>query len=275
MTAAILAAPYGRIYVITNPVNGKQYVGQTTQPLEARWRQHRSRVKGGGCSALAAAMAKYGEVQFSIRELAAAADQPTLDRLESSWIAVLSTRSPAGYNIASGGDGTGMISGQTKARLSESMRDRWTDPDYRERQRAGVIAKWASQEFRALRAALERDHPERQRLRSAAAAKMWRDERYRCLHLERVRAALSAPSVVARKVQHSLAAWADPEHRAKMAAAMSRPETKARIAKANASSDVKRKRVESARKMWDRPGHREKVAAGLRAAHAKRTAATD
>ena len=55
----------GYIYLITNSVNGKQYVGQTKTTIEHRFKQHISKKKISHCSALGGAIEKYGEENFN------------------------------------------------------------------------------------------------------------------------------------------------------------------------------------------------------------------
>lgn len=90
---------YGRIYVVTNKVNGKQYVGQTTMTVEARWRAHPS----GDCRALVGALKKYGVAGFNVATLEEATSREDLDAKERVWIARLNTLAPNGYNLREGG----------------------------------------------------------------------------------------------------------------------------------------------------------------------------
>jgi len=85
---------------VSNDVNGKLYVGQTTQILKMRWKQH---VQGTRCPALSNAIKKYGEKNFSVFEIARAATIEQLNALEESIIADLNTVAPNGYNLRSGG----------------------------------------------------------------------------------------------------------------------------------------------------------------------------
>lgn len=61
----------GIVYIITNDINSKVYVGQTTRSIEERWKEHK-RIK---CSKneknmlIKRAILKYGESHFKIKEL--------------------------------------------------------------------------------------------------------------------------------------------------------------------------------------------------------------
>ena len=62
----------GYIYLITNLVNNKKYVGQTVQTIDVRWRQHLSTaLRQGSRSAMAIdrAIAKYGQENFTCEEI--------------------------------------------------------------------------------------------------------------------------------------------------------------------------------------------------------------
>ena len=56
----------GYIYKITNKINGKCYIGETTKDdPNKRWKQHKNTIKKGmGCPALGLAVKKYGIENF-------------------------------------------------------------------------------------------------------------------------------------------------------------------------------------------------------------------
>jgi group I intron endonuclease len=101
---------YGRIYVITNKVNGKQYVGQTIQAVAKRWRQHQK----GQCRVLAYAIRKYGKDAFDVAVLDEVQTQDELDTRERFWIKRLCTMVPNGYNLDIGGRGVEQPSVETR-----------------------------------------------------------------------------------------------------------------------------------------------------------------
>jgi len=104
------------IYVITNLINGKQYVGQTTQNLAKRWQAHQC--KG---HILHKAIKKYGTSGFSIEQIDTALTQDELNTKEVHWIENLNTISPNGYNLSLGGHGRGIIfSEETRHKMSEA-----------------------------------------------------------------------------------------------------------------------------------------------------------
>jgi group I intron endonuclease len=59
----------GIIYLITNNINGKKYVGQTTTPLSYRFTNHKSDARNNRGYYLASAIRKYGEDNFKIEAL--------------------------------------------------------------------------------------------------------------------------------------------------------------------------------------------------------------
>ena len=98
-------AAFGIIYCITNTVNGKQYVGQTTKALISRWRWHLRYANAGSQGALHASIRKYGTKVLRIEQIDSAASLEELNKKETSWIAQLNTFTPHGYNLTRGGDG--------------------------------------------------------------------------------------------------------------------------------------------------------------------------
>ena len=55
---------YGIIYLLTNTVTSKQYVGQTIQSLDARCSQHVSDAYAGELTLIASVIRTYGEQAF-------------------------------------------------------------------------------------------------------------------------------------------------------------------------------------------------------------------
>lgn len=114
---------YGIIYCITNAVNGKQYIGQTTGVLGRRWCQHTRRAKNGLQGLLSHAIRKYGEESFSVEQLDTGDSREELNKKEIVYIAQLSTLAPRGYNLTFGGEGA-VPSEEVRKKISEKARCR-------------------------------------------------------------------------------------------------------------------------------------------------------
>jgi len=93
------------VYLLTNTINGKRYVGQTSARIAYRWGNHKAAARKGADTYLCRAIRKYGESAFSVSVLGRAESLEQLDALERCWIAELQTNNPlCGYNSTSGGD---------------------------------------------------------------------------------------------------------------------------------------------------------------------------
>lgn len=96
------------IYLITNKINGKQYVGKTENTIDERWKEHKQDYKKDRCEKrpLYDAMQKYGIENFEIRELEYLKEGgKILSDREEYWIEQLDTYHN-GYNATKGGDGS-------------------------------------------------------------------------------------------------------------------------------------------------------------------------
>jgi len=97
----------GIVYLITNQINGKVYVGQTIRPLEFRYAQHKSEARRGRRYALYNAIRKYGLQNFTIQELSCHECDEELSLAEIASIYIYkSTDRRYGYNRTYGGEGT-------------------------------------------------------------------------------------------------------------------------------------------------------------------------
>ena len=85
------------VYKITNLLNGKIYVGQTTQPIEKRFIQH-----SYAYSPLGQAMRQCGVENFTIEIIERCSTKEQLNERERFWIKVLNSKSPNGYNLSDG-----------------------------------------------------------------------------------------------------------------------------------------------------------------------------
>ena len=96
-----------RIYLVTNNLNGKQYVGQTITNDQ----------KGHG-KLCTAAYRKYGKENFSYDVICSNINnQATLNFIERFWVKVMDCRIPNGYNIDHGGNSRGKIAVESKYKM--------------------------------------------------------------------------------------------------------------------------------------------------------------
>lgn len=95
------------VYLVTNLVDGKMYIGKTEKTIRGRWREHLKNAKQPKRHQeyLYRALRKHGPENFHVQQLAKATTTEELNRLEQLWILVLKTLSPDGYNMTAGGDG--------------------------------------------------------------------------------------------------------------------------------------------------------------------------
>lgn len=93
------------VYVITNAVNGKRYVGITDVGVDQRWKLHIQHAQYGARQAFACTIRKHGIESFKVDVLEECPDRETLYTREMHWIAELGTFIPRGYNMTLGGEG--------------------------------------------------------------------------------------------------------------------------------------------------------------------------
>jgi group I intron endonuclease len=113
------------IYLITNKINGKRYVGQTSQSLQKRWNRHKSPMNHRRSSYLYNAICKYGAESFEIKPLVIVGTKQEMDYYEQELIKVLDLRNPEkGYNLTEGGGGMlgFKLSKETRQKMSDHVK---------------------------------------------------------------------------------------------------------------------------------------------------------
>lgn len=105
---------FGIIYKITNKLNGKIYVGQTTRSVEIRFKEH-ARCKK---SLIGKAMNKYSIENFIIDVLEECETLEQLNEREKFWIATFKCKTPNGYNQTDGGKSSWIPTPEVRAKIS-------------------------------------------------------------------------------------------------------------------------------------------------------------
>jgi group I intron endonuclease len=175
------------VYAWTNTVNGKVYVGSSTDVCR-RKSAHLRRLKAGKHENehLQRAWNKYGPTAFEFEILEVVDDLIWLRARETAWIYHLqSANSEYGYNSAIDGWNPVTATPAIRKKLSQSLKKRWANgqvkrPTYEQMagQRATLKAKWADPVWRT--AILEKRKnqwtPEARFKKSTQAKNQWTSE---------------------------------------------------------------------------------------------------
>ena len=134
------------IYTITNLINYKMYVGQTSKPKE-RWSAHKCETtRNKKRYPIYLAMRKYGIKNFDYCIIYFCKDKDRIDQLEIEWIEELDARAN-GYNIMLGGN-CGMRgrhhSNESKRKIRESQLGKIISPECRAKMSAAKKGKIGS-----------------------------------------------------------------------------------------------------------------------------------
>lgn len=113
------------VYLATNLINGKKYVGYTTKELSERIKGHIRKSKNKRDKhyfyLFQNALRKYGPDNFAWEILHSCDNLDEVTKMEISFIKELNTISPKGYNLTEGGNG-GIQSQETKDKISQSLK---------------------------------------------------------------------------------------------------------------------------------------------------------
>lgn len=145
------------VYLLTNKVNGKRYVGKTSRPLDVRWQGHLGSARRGDSDMLVCrAIKKHGSEAFE-RRVIEECDEVMLAARETHWIRELRTHvSEGGYNLTYGGDG-GLpgykFSEASKEKMRQKALGRKHTEETKAKMRAAKLDKKQSAEHVAARVA--------------------------------------------------------------------------------------------------------------------------
>jgi group I intron endonuclease len=92
----------GFIYIIKNTINSKVYIGQTTQTVETRFKQHLKCLKSNSVQLISKAIKKYGKSNFYV-EILEECFIEELNKKEEHYIKLYNSFSN-GYNLCRGGN---------------------------------------------------------------------------------------------------------------------------------------------------------------------------
>lgn len=109
------------VYLATNKINGKRYIGQTRRSLGLRMSGHIAVSKDPirrSRSVLAQAIHKYGIESFEWVVLRECSTQKEVDAAEREFIDTYGTLSPDGYNLRTGGGPGWIPSEETRKKMS-------------------------------------------------------------------------------------------------------------------------------------------------------------
>jgi group I intron endonuclease len=109
------------VYIVTNKINGKQYIG-IAKNLKRRWNQHFA--INGSAPALHSAFKKYGVDQFIFSHICDAFNFESACQIEQMLIKQHNTKTPNGYNLTDGGEGTNgfLFSEESKEKMRKSAK---------------------------------------------------------------------------------------------------------------------------------------------------------
>lgn len=112
----------GCIYLATNKVNGKRYVGKTVFLLSVRRSQHEGEACKHSRQLFHRALWKYGVNSFNWQIIAEDEDEDFLHKCEKFSIQMLRTKLPSGYNMTDGGEGFvgGVVTQETRRKMRKS-----------------------------------------------------------------------------------------------------------------------------------------------------------
>lgn len=147
-----------QVYVITNDVNDKAYVGACAIPLDRRWSGHKAWANKGRGYSLHNAMREHGIEKFHVtRVWSGYVTRDALHQLEKYYIRCFRTMVPNGYNETDGGwtSISRPCSDEKRKKISQSLMGHKVSQETRDKIRnspcaIAAIGRPVSEEVRAM-----------------------------------------------------------------------------------------------------------------------------
>jgi group I intron endonuclease len=174
------------LYTVTNLIDLKVYVGQTTDP-DRRWYQHKWCAENDpkGCPYLYRAIKKHGVDNFQYEVVGIYESLDSINQAEEWFInAIESTMACVGYNIALGGDNQ-TRSPETRRKISDTLTKLCNTPEFRQH-----AAEWSND--------------------------LWKDPKHRVNVRKKLKAHSAIPSVKQKRQEGARMLWQDPTYRGKV-----------------------------------------------------------
>lgn len=141
------------VYLHTNTLNGKAYVGLTKQTLRARWNRHCSEARSGSDRAFHHAIRKHGAASFTSEILYIVEAEDEAKRLEVAETGQRKTYGRGGYNATRGGDGGLDPTPEVRAKMrAAALKPERMAILLSEERRAALAAKWDDPTYQAMMA---------------------------------------------------------------------------------------------------------------------------
>lgn len=122
------------IYLISNTINRKKYVGQTVQGITKRWARHCwLSTRNSSNMIISAAIAKYGEEAFFVSQIDSADSLEEANEKEVFWAKYYNCFAPHGYNLKAGGRTYCHLSEEVKKKIGDANRGKRASDETRKR----------------------------------------------------------------------------------------------------------------------------------------------
>jgi group I intron endonuclease len=227
---------YGRIYKITNTKNGKVYYGQTRQPPNRRWTQHKQSAKNNGKMILYDAIRLHGVENFTFEVVCECETLEELNTKEIEYISTNKSLAPNGYNAARGGDNYEKTP-ETCAKISASNKGRIISDEWRKNMSIARKGRKITEETRL-------------KMQKAQKGRLITDETKQKLREANIGKKQSADTIEKKSAARTGVAWSD-KKRASMMGRKNTEETKKKMSesqKGRIFSEETKKKMREAKK---------------------------